>query len=176
MILRYSWYFFQPRKKTHPTNNFGGEEKKLQTAPLMRLIYIIPQVMCPELKACRVYRVYRRNSSLTMRWAMSISSRRARCTPWGSPSMRTSPQRSESWGIRTDTLYSSLIRFTERWFHSLRRVNDRPVLHYSCIFIYLQWPLYYFKLLLFFFKRYSLFAPFLPMRCLWKRWSILISV
>lgn len=25
-------------------------------------------------------------------------------------------------------------------------------------------------------RRHSLLAPFLPMRCLWKRWSILISV
>ncbi|KAF3837069.1 hypothetical protein F7725_004533, partial [Dissostichus mawsoni] len=41
-----------------------------------------------------------------------MSSLRAIWTPFGSPSIRTRPLRSESWGIRTDTLYCSLIRLT----------------------------------------------------------------
>lgn len=42
-----------------------------------------------------------------------MSSRRASWTPLGSPSIRTRLLRSESWGIRTDTLYCSLMRLTE---------------------------------------------------------------
>lgn len=41
-----------------------------------------------------------------------MSSLRASWTPLGSPSIRTRLLRSESWGIRTDTLYCSLIRLT----------------------------------------------------------------
>lgn len=48
----------------------------------------------------------------TILWTISMSSLRASWTPLGSPSILTSPLRSESWGIRTDTLYCSLIRLT----------------------------------------------------------------
>lgn len=49
---------------------------------------------------------------LTMRDASSSSSRLACCTPWGSPSMRMRLLLSLSGGMRTDTLYWSLILFT----------------------------------------------------------------
>lgn len=68
---------------------------------------------------------------LTIRWAMSISSLRASCTPWGSPSIRTNPQRSESWGILTDTLYCSFIRFT-------REKHQRKSIIYSFVHL-LRW-------------------------------------
>lgn len=48
-----------------------------------------------------------------MREASSSSSRLACCTPCGSPSMRTRLLFSLSGGMRTDTLYWSLILFTE---------------------------------------------------------------
>lgn len=51
---------------------------------------------------------------LTILWTISMSSLRASWTPLGSPSILTSPLRSESWGIRTDTLYCSLIRLTDQ--------------------------------------------------------------
>lgn len=51
--------------------------------------------------------------ALTILWTISMSSRRASWTPLGSPSIRTRLLRSESWGIRTDTLYCSLMRLTE---------------------------------------------------------------
>lgn len=53
------------------------------------------------------------NQPVTILWTISMSSLRASWTPLGSPSIRTRPLRSESWGIRTDTLYCSLIRLTE---------------------------------------------------------------
>lgn len=51
---------------------------------------------------------------LTILWTISMSSLRASWTPLGSPSILTNPLRSESWGIRTDTLYCSLIRLTDQ--------------------------------------------------------------
>lgn len=59
-----------------------------------------------------VYRTSLGYPILTILWTISMSSLRASWTPFGSPSIRTRPLRSESWGIRTNTLYCSLIRLT----------------------------------------------------------------
>lgn len=60
----------------------------------------------------------RPQGGLTMREASSSSSRLACCTPCGSPSMRIRLLLSLSGGMRTDTLYWSLILFT--WGQSRR--------------------------------------------------------
>lgn len=103
-------------------SNYGAVKLLLYDQVFCAFIFLQHQKRkkITNLKSCRwvhnvIYRVLLcfHIVRLTIRWAMSISSLRASCTPWGSPSIRTSPQRSESWGILTDTLYCSFIRFTK---------------------------------------------------------------
>ena len=72
----------------------------------------------PPPRAPGVWRGGGPQGGLTMREASSSSSRLACCTPCGSPSMRIRLLLSLSGGMRTDTLYWSLILFT--WGQSRR--------------------------------------------------------
>lgn len=88
----------------------NGEKKKCEQATLESVyggfFWFMPTIRMNEWMNLNF------DPILTILWTISMSSLRASWTPLGSPSMRTRPLRSESCGIRTDTLYCSLIRLT----------------------------------------------------------------